>query len=289
MFHLQPFKHYFTIFYIFGLYPYIPNANNDKNQIQSKFVQFLPRIANITVLILIISFLVYERTKSSMYLFLYVHAFLIYIIIVNLVAVVENMCNIHIIHHILQTMSSIMNSLAKSLQVQYPYKILKKSVERKFFIQMTVNILCFIIKFIIESMFERDWKRSSLWSLLYLIKCIHLIHLIFYVDFMTFALSSLSQTIITTMIGKNNHCLYNEDSNEYLHLVRQIKFIHFKLGHLSRCVNNLFGWFLVICAIETASTTVSTFFYAFWLITETGNLTLIPRKYNILLYIFFVR
>lgn len=96
---------------------------------------------------------------------------------------------------------------------------------------------------------------------------------------MTFAFASLNQRVVMQMIGNKTNCCHR-GNKDLLYIVRQIKLIHFKLFHVSQCVNRLFGWFLVVYVVETASTSVYDISWAFVLADQTDTQHIyILRKY----------
>lgn len=276
MINLKPFQVSFTIFYIFGLNPLISFADIRKRR--SKILSILPRILNI----LVNAYFIYklcEQVKNSTFLQIYARFALICVICVNAVGIFENLCNLRLTHQILQALSFTINSLEMALEVKYPFNALKKATVRKIVQQLMVVLVGSLIKYSVESINGVGWKKSVYWAISTVIKCVNLCHLTFYVDFMKFALASLNRRLVMLMIGnKTNWC--HKGIKDLQFIVRQIKLIHFKLWHVSQCVNRLFGWFLVTYVIETASTSVYDIFWAFVLADQTDDQHIyILRKY----------
>lgn len=252
------------IFYIFGFHSFFKLTRTHKTPI--KIIILLPRLLNICVNLFII-YELSEKYQTYSVLLIYARSAIVFLIIMNVVAVGENVWNSQTAHQILQTMSITIDSLKTSLNIKYPYHSLIKSVYWKMIIQFLVIVVGWILKCSVESVNVTVWKKGALWAISNVIKCVNLFHLIFYIDFMTFTLQSLNHRVVMLMITKISWC--NNQSTELLHAIRQMKFIHFKLCHVSRCINSLFGWFLVIYVIETILSTTYDVFLAFVLDNET--------------------
>lgn len=278
MSNLQSFQSYFTLFYVFGLNPYV--SFKTVNKTDSKLAAFLPRVVNITVHACII-YIFCVQLNFTTFLNVYARSVLICVIFANSVAVFENVYNSRIAYQLLQTISFTIYNLEISLHVKYPYKSFKKSVDRKFLLQIAVILVASIVKYFVESINGNDWKKSALWAVSNMIQCVNLFHFAFYLDFIKFVLVSLNRKVMIPTIGKHIHCSSN-DRNELLYLMRQIKLIHFQLGHVSRCVNCLFGWFLVMYVIETMLSVIYNIFWSFSLGHQLdGQIISILRKYSL--------
>lgn len=272
---LQAFQSYFTITFIFGLNPYVLFV--DVHKTLPKVLVLLPRLINIIVNTCI-GIELYEPLDIVQYFDVFGHFVLIFVVCVNYVAIFENWWNIHLMRQILNALASIINRWEKSLSIKYPIKVFKQSLNRKIALQITVIAIGSLIKHIIEIGSGRPWVYSFLFGISNLIKCAHLFHLVFYIDFIKLALASLNEKVTSVTIGRHIYSCYKRDS-ELLFMMRQLKFVHFKLWRASQKINSLFGWFLVAFMCETVSTVIFNGYWEFLLTKGSDPFYQLPRKY----------
>lgn len=275
MLNLQPFQNFFTIFYIFGLNPFISFSNIKKKH--SPIISALPRIINILVNVAITcNGAIFHRNLDYNVRLVYpIFVILSCVYICNYVAIVENLCHLNSARLILKNISFSINSLRTSLNIHFSYKTWKNSVKRKFILQMFVITIGSLVKYY----FLNSWGlwRCSAWVFVSVLKSLNLIHFVFYVDFITIMLESLNSKISHMMIDRTvSWC--EDESNGKLSIMHHIKSIHFKCWKISQHANSMFGWFIVVFIIEMIAVKTLESFRIFVVLSESCDHCL-TRKY----------
>lgn len=288
MFKLTPIQSYFTIFYIFGLSPFISFRNPSAKH--SLIVLFLPQIINICINLLI-AYHFFDNGDTNEDFFLG-HFLLIILIFSSLVAIIEKLCHLKFIPIILQVLCYIVNNLETSLQVEFSYNSIKKDFRCKFISLFVSIIATLIVRLTFES--ELGFTRTTdiLMALSHCFKYLHMLHVTVYIDFIRLTFEIVGKKI--EMMRNNKVKQPIQRNFDSLHVMRSIKVIHFKLWHISHWLNAFFGWFLVTFMIEASAFTIYAIYWIF-LYGNRPDLTTINmlRKYFhficiLLLYLLFI-
>lgn len=259
MLKLKPFQNYFTIFYIFGLNSFV--SFDKSSEKRSIIFSYFPRIIYIFIH-LIITYEFFKHLLTSEYMsFKFIT---IILVCSSYIAVFENIFNANALWVILKTVHLTIINLETSLQIQYPFKTLKKNFRRKAFFMFMIIFVGLFIKIFIEDTIGLNKISSILLTLSFFFKHIHLFHFIFYIDFMRFTCESLSQKIV--MLKSDNHSFLNE-INDSIYVMHQIKLVYYKLWHISNRINSLFGWFSVAYLIESIFIITHSLYWVFLLAT----------------------
>lgn len=241
MYKLQPFQAYYTVLYVFGLNPFISFANMCETQ-SKIIIVYLPRFVYIIVNVYAIwnSPLHIHYTKSF---FFFAHFRIAWDVSLNFIAICENLFNLNALHKILHTISFTINCFERHLKINFPFAMIKKSIERKLLLKLILFLFELISKFIIDPAANSDLKRTVFYDIFYMFTNLNLFHFIFYVEFVKYSFASVNEAIVQ-QINQGNTIWHYEYTKNCLRLLRHIKLIHFKLWRISHAINSLFGWFL---------------------------------------------
>lgn len=273
---LKPFQIYYTIFFLFGLNSFVSFENMHKKR--SKLTVISSRLVVIFVNVYIgyRECAVFEYTRYS---HIFGYGVLICVTIVNLIAVFENLYHLQFAHKILYDISSIIKTLETHLNIKYPYRAVKVSVNRKIIAYTLILGLATMTKYLFEITYKLDTVMSIFWSISNVIKFIHLVHVMFYIDFMKYALTSLSEQLTKKMNDRQIYW-FRGQKNEFLRLMCHTKSVYFKLWNVTQKVNSLFGWFFVVLMIESTTTAIFNMYWSFEIVRLSTSYE-VPRKYII--------
>lgn len=272
---LKPFQIYFTLFFLFGLNPFVSFANEQKRQ--SKLLIVIPRLVAVLCNISI----AYRECKNfplDTVATIFGRLVLVSGAVVNLIAIFENLFHAHLVYQIFSEISAVINILRICLNINYSHKLMKKSLNRRLTIHIVIIVLGSTIKFYVETTNGIECTLSVLWTISNVIEYMHLFHLSFYIEFIRFILKSLSEKLADKMINCQTYW-YHGQNNELWHSLHHMKSVYLKLWNVSQKVNALFGWFLVICMLETTSTAVFNAYWEYDLLTHAAARKL-ARKYH---------
>lgn len=261
MHRLKPFQSYFSIFYVFGLNPFI-SFNNPKEK-RSKIIELLLRFMNI----LLSSFVIYMTDltwRHAKWLAIFRHFMFTFDVCINYIAVFENVINFNATCRILQSISTVTELFAKTFAPNFPYNAMNKTIKWKFLLIMSTVILKF---FGHSGKTAKIVIKNFLWTIFDTVTNIHLLHLLFYIEFMKFILIGLSEKISSLSNGTRVYWRH-ENSSEWLYVIHQIKLIHFKLWRIANAVNLMFGWFLLSFMMEQATKFI---FYAYYIFHSANS------------------
>lgn len=277
------------IFFIFGLSPFVSYDN--KRNITSKCLSILIRLLNISLITCFVFSTLYfvsvNKSFDNMSFQIYTRFTLVCTVCTCLVTFFENLCNLQLARRTFQAMSNTINSLELFFGIQFPYKSLIKWIRWKIWLQTFCLFSVAFVKIILIKYEDMFVKRDIAYFIIHIIKCLQLTHFLFYVDFIKYSLISLNEKI--GAFENNRRVLWLDTGNlNMLFILRHIKHIHSEICHVSRCVNYLFGWFLVIKVIDLCMMTIC---YGFWIYINIkwtegdGNLANILTKSKFILKI----
>lgn len=271
---LKPFQIYYTIFFLFGLNSFVSFANIHKRR--SKFIIIPLRLVVIAVNAYIgcRECMVFEYTRYS---HIFGYGVLICVVVVNLVAIVENLYHLQTVCKILQDISWILKALETYLNIKYPYQAVKVSLNRKIAAYSTIIMVATTIKHSYEMFYKLNTAMSIYWSISNAIKFIHLLHVMFYIEFMKFTLTSLSEKLAKKVNDRQMYWFHGQ-KNEFLRLMCHMKSVYFKLWNVSQKVNSLFGWFFVALMFESTTTAIYNVYWSFEIARQSAR-SEVPRKY----------
>lgn len=275
---LQPFQFYFTIFYLLGINAYV--SFTEINKKCSKVMCILPRILNISIGLMVFRQIGESSEKDwNRLAFLSVVYVMIRKQFSTLVSVGENLFHIRLMRQTVKTLSFTIQVLKCSLNIEFPYKTFKRTIEKKLLLQMVLILVATVTKYIFLSTLRNLWAWRIEYAIYNVIKCANIFFVTFYVDFMTFTLKSLNGKLIN-MTSERNIFWCQEKHQKWLYIVHQMKLIHFQLWKISRNVNTMFGWFLIALMVELTTTSASQVLWAFTMVTNTDDVQFL-RKYFI--------
>lgn len=165
---LNPFQIYFTVFFLFGLNSFVSFTNRQKRL--PKLLIVLPRLTAILGNIYI-AYRVCDKFPNSIE-DIFGRFVLLCGVVVNLTAVIENLCSVQIVQQILCEISTVINILETCLNIKYSHKMVKKSLIRKLKIHAMVIVLSSMIKYYIETIHGKKLTFSILWAVCNTIKLI---------------------------------------------------------------------------------------------------------------------
>lgn len=272
---LNPFQIYFDVFFLFGLNSFVSFTSDHKRL--PKLLSALPRLiailGNIYIAYRECDNFPYNRVDD-----IFGRVALMCVVIVNLTAILENLCSAQTMNQILCEISIVIDILKTCLNIEYTHKVVKKALNQKLVSHMAVIVLGASIKYYVETINGKNLIFSSLWAICNTIKYIHLLHLEFYVEFIRYALSSLSEKL-ANKINDRQIYWYHGQRNELWHDMHYMKAVYLRLCNISQKVSSLFGWFLVVCMLETTTTAVYNVYWEFNLLKYAAGKQ-IPRKYD---------
>lgn len=280
---LNSFQIYFNVFYLTGLNSFVSFTNKQKRL--PKLLIVLPRL----IAILGNAYIAYRECDNFPYNRVYEifgRFVLICVVIVNLTAIFENLYCVQIVQQILCEISTVIDILKTCLNIECLHKMMEKSLNQKLISHAMVIVLSATIKYYVETINGKNLIFSILWAICNTIKYIHLLHLEFYIEFIRYALKSLSEKL-ANKINDRQLYWYHGQRNELWHDMHYTKSIYLRLWNISQKVNSLFGWFLVICMLETTSTAVYNVYWEFNLLKYAAGRQ-IPRKYEFNHYLLFL-
>lgn len=273
MYKLQSFQNLFSLFFAFGLSPFILFKKPKKNC--PSIVRYLPRITIICVgLFVVYSFsneiamarnilMSYSLMTTSFY-----------------VAIVESIYFFNSYRVIWQTMCFTMDNLEVSLQIQCPIKLIRNKFRQRFTLQIILVIGGFFIKHLsCDDLNNRTMSRVQdiALTITVLYKCIHLFHAIIYIDFIKITMTCLCEKIAMVK-SELNEKSNGIDGRKNVRIMRQMKLVHFKLYHIAHRVNKQFGWFLTIFPLDAVVTITHSVYFGFVFIMMTDDTLLFLRK-----------
>lgn len=270
---LSSFQIYFTVFFLFGLNSFVSFRNI--HQKHSKFKIIPLRL----VAIFINAYIVYQQCEHfeyTKYSHVLGYGVLICVAGVNLTAIFENLYRLQSMYKILHELSWILKTLETYLKIKYPYRKVKVSLNRKIAIYSTIIAVGSMLKYYVETVYDLNRSMSYLWSISNVIKYIHMLHVMFYIDFIKFALASLSEKLANKMNARQIF-FYHGQKNEFLQIMCHIKSVYFKLWTVSKKLNALFGWFLVVLMFESTTTAIFNVYWLFELV-RNSKANQVPRK-----------
>lgn len=271
---LKPFQIYYTIFFLFGLNSFVSFENIHRKQ--SKFVVIFLRL----VVISINSYIGYRECEAfeyTRYSHIFGYGVLIFVVVVNLITVFENVYHLQVFYKILQELSSILKTFETYLNIKYPYRAMKHSLNRKIAAYSAILVVTTATKFSYEMFYKLESAMSIYWSISNAIKFIQLIHVVFYIDFVKYALASLSETLAKKVEDRQIYWFRGE-KNEFLRLMCHTKSVYFKLWNVSQKVSSLFGWFFVALMFESTTTAIYNVYWSFEIVRLSRSYE-VPRKY----------
>lgn len=271
---LNPFRTYFIVFYLFGLNSFVSLANDQKKL--CKTLVLLPRIAAVLGNV----YIVYLERENFPHDIddIFGRSLLISGPILNLIAIFESLYNSQLVQQILSEISTVINILEIFLKIEYSHKMMKKSLNRKLAMLLAVITMGSIIKFYVETNTGKKPTISVLWTISNVFKYIHLFHLLFYIEFIKFGLESLSEKLAHKMNDRQIFWFHGQ-RNELWSEMHSMKSVYLRLWNVSQKVNTLFGWFLVVCMLEMASTVVYNVYWEYDLLKSASDKQ-VPRKYH---------
>lgn len=231
----------------------------------------LPRILNISIGVIV--FRTYGESSANewdRFPFLSIIILMVRKQFSTTVSVWENLCHIRPMRQTLKSLSFIIQALKCSLNIDFPYKTFKRTIQHKIVLQIMFVLVRSLTKLIRLSNLRSLWAWRIEYAIFSVIKSTNICYVIFYVDFMTFTLQSLNNKL-TKMMSERNIFWCQQEYQKWLHIVHQIKMIHFKLWKIARNVNSMFGWFLVALMIELTTTSASEVFWAFTMANNTDD------------------
>lgn len=272
---LKPFQIYFNVFFLIGLNSFVSFTNEQKSL--PKLLMAIPR------LIAILGNIYIGYRECDNFPFhkvedIFGRVALVVVVIVNLTAILENLCSTQILQQILCEISSVIDIMKTCLNIENTLKMVKKSLNQMLVSHATLIILSALIKYKVETINGKNLIFSMMWTICNTIKYIHLLHLEFYIEFIRHALSSLSGKLANKM-NDRQASWYHGQRNELWQDIHYMKSVYLRLWDISQKVSSLFGWFLVICMLETISTAVYNVYWEFNLLKYAAGKQ-IPRKYN---------
>lgn len=278
---LKPFQIYYTIFFLFGLNSFVSFENIHGKRL--KFIVIPLRLVAISINAYIgyreCSVFEYQR-----YSHIFGYGVLICVVVLNLIAIFENLYHLQLVYKILQEISSILKILETFLNIKYPYQAVKVSLNRKIFAYCAIISVTTMIKYTFEFVYGLDTVISIFWSISNAFKFIHLLHVMLYIDFIKFTLASLSEKL-TKKINDRQIYWFRGRKNEFLRLMCHIKSVYFKLWNVSQKVNTLFGWFFVVLMFESTTTAIYNVYWSFEIV-RLSSIYEVPRKYNFFKYFY---
>lgn len=286
MLKLQPFQMYYTILYVCGLNPLILFA--DVRESQSKVIVYLPRFLTIIVNAYLVcnTALGLQYTKSF---FFFGHLSFACDVCLNFIVIFENLSNTHALHKVLHAISFTVNSLERNLGVNFPFNAIKMSIVRKLLLKILFLLFELISKLMIDPGTRFILERRIYYDICYMFTNLNLFHLIFYIEFIKYSIATLNEAIVQQIKQENVHWRY-EYTKQCLHILRQIKLIHFELWRISHGLNSLFGWFLIVLTTALITGSIFDAYYIFvYGSFASCNQVCFWRKYcnSSLLYFFF--
>lgn len=280
---LDPFQMYFTLFFLLGLNPHVSFTNQPKKL--SKLLTMIPRLVAILCNIYI-AYRDCENISFDKIANIFGRVVLIIGAIANLTAIFENLYNAQNSHQILSEISTVINILKMYLNIEYSYKLAKKTLNRKLVLLITVIVLGSTIKYYIEATNGINRTFSILWAISTFFKYIHLFHLSFYIEFLRFTMKSLNEKL-TNKVNNSQAYWYHGQKNKLWHDLHYMKTVYLRLLNVAHEVNSLFGWFLVICMLETSSTAVFNAYWEFDLLAHAAFKQIL-RKYRFIFHSHFI-
>lgn len=270
MLKLRPFQNYFTTLYVLGLNPFISFSDITKKR--SKIITFFLRSLNVLVSVFV-AFKTGFNFQHSKWFFVFAQIVFAYDVCINFIAVFENLKNLNATYRILQILSFVIDMFVTTLDANFPYTVMKKSIKWKFFVILITVLLRFIGHYGYNQV---RLLQNIMWSIFNVLTGVHLMHLIFYIEFIRFILAGLCEKI--AMLTSRTRC--HKKTKEWLHFMQQVQLIYFNLWRIAHIVNSLFGWFMVSYIIKEATQFIYYAYYIFFYSSKVHKHELyIIRKY----------
>lgn len=288
MTNLRPFQVFFTVFYIFGLTSLISVSNRRK--MRFKFAIHLQRVVIISTIF--IRYFIYLKINENVsksfrmfgaFLFLFENG-------LNLIAIVENLFNMHSMNQILESVSFVIKTLKFSLEMHFPFKIMKKSLKRITFILFVIMFERLCMTIYMNSFFNPINIKNIFLVYTILVfegtKFVNLTYFIFYIEFMSLALATLNQKFALLMSEKEIYW-HHGINNKLLKVLQFTQVIHLRICCISQRSNSLFGWFLIAFTINVMIKVI----FAVYQLAESlyGNEISVWRKYTFCDLFFLIR
>lgn len=268
MFELKSFQFFFTVFFLFGLSPFI-SISRPKRTIEL-IISYFPRL----ILLFSVIFMVYHFYCQLLIARNIVMCYFAMTISVY-AAIIECVYLSNSFHVTPQKIAVTIQSLEKLLQIQCPVEKMQRSIRFKFTLQFIIILSGLVLKYFIPSKNGVTWLEDVALTMAFLYRCIHLLHTTIYVDIIQDALICLCRFVEL----EAHKCKFSDRNSQQnidacSRVMSQIKLIHFKLWYITQCVNKQFGWFLTTFPIDTMSTVTYSFYWTFIILK-------LPRYYHI--------
>lgn len=287
MYKLKSFQSFFTIFFISGLSSFI--SFTDPKKKNSSIVNYLLRTLNISLNSLIFYVLSNDIFNSNLSL---VSNFTsIPLLFPNYVAVFENIFVAHQQSIILRIICFTIDNFEQYLEIQFPLDTLRKCFRRKFFLQFIILFIGIFIKLIAPTnvITGLNWFIGWSVSIALIFQSMHVLHITFYIDFITLSFETLSEKIVMLKNQIDEKSFQKESNDEdRLHVMHQIKIIHFKLWHISQRLNSIFGWFLMTFLCDVVYCSTFSLFRTFYFVASPIRVGIAGiRKYTFRFFVTF--
>lgn len=275
------FQRYFIIFYLFGLSPFI--SFHEHNKIWPNVFFHLPRMLSISSLIFITYNFYHQMLLANNMIMSYLlMTFSIYW------AFFENIYLSSTFRVTFQNYCITVKSFEKTWHIECPLEDLEKKFRRKFVIQIVVILNGLLVKMFVHSHFGVTSTQDFALTMAFFYKSIHLLYATMYIDLIQHFLICVCDRIkLELRKYKTDQTKWQTGVQEKIHMLYQIKSIHFNLWHLTQRVNKQFGFFLTAVPVDTVSTVSNSFYWMFILLTASYPKDVLRKNFSFCLFLFF--
>lgn len=144
----------------------------------------------------------------------------------------------------------ILNRLYMFMKNRMNVKLSFHEYKRRYLLRSIIIVGIYVLSMILKKMAKTlspEWPK--VYGILIAVRCIFhacgKIHVLFYIELFNW-LSQRGTKFIETQLNKGQFMIYgNRDEDEYTHILRHCKYVHFKLWKSMRHIEHYFGWFLI--------------------------------------------
>lgn len=284
---------YIWAFYFLGLSSARPadiESENSSSRAMQKVPSILHTILGFTVSISIIIAIAYTN-RDPLFYGRSEYTFIVTIascdILRTISVLIQCIFYKSLIIEIISTFQQIDSIFTIHFQYEISYKNLWKTYTRKMSLMVCAFLQAVIIIICRSILYNTFIPHAVQMKLLQIQTAATFLHIIFYIEVLSFYIDQLAYVVDNNKLSfreESVSILMARNSRNYIRIrnkLNSIKIVHFRLYEVSKKINNLFGWCMVVLFLHVFISTVHSAYWLFDLLQRTWAPLRFIRKWKI--------
>lgn len=261
------FRKYFICFFLFGI-----NSRNPFNlpkRIHNRTCSIIPRVLHSIFLCTFLYLMcqnVFNDLKNSFkvlslkYLMVSTNSF------PNMVSLFSTLIKTDGVEEIMLMLNRAGVHLSMIANISVELRALERSLRIKCVFGVVISSLMYFLKIMVRSaVFSCSLDLFSFILVTY--KCWTIFVVIFFIDYTGFLMFSMNQGLTSAQCEISH---LDARSSNSIHLLQQIRIVHYQLYAITSMINSQFGWFLIATLLDMFNVVTSSVFVVF-LVTDDST------------------